>query len=135
MMIGKIKRLNFKSLLIIIVLALIFTSHIFNNYTFLGSFLTFFLISKISTKHGLKKIKEFNFFQTIREEGPAFHFSKMNTPTIGGIFIIVPFLVLLLILTISLYSLKILLLFFCILGFFGIGFLDDYLSIKNKRKI
>ena len=51
----------------------------------------------------------------------------------GGIFIIIPFLILLLIISINFYSIKILLLFFCIFGFFIIGFLDDYLSIKNKK--
>ena len=61
------------------------------------------------------------------------HFKKINTPTVGGIFIIIPFLIFLLTICIKYYSIKILLLFCCIFGFFIIGFLDDYLSIKNKK--
>ena len=47
---------------------------------------------------------------------------------------IIPFLILLLLITINLGSLKLFLLLFTILGFFITGFLDDYLSIKNKEK-
>ena len=51
----------------------------------------------------------------------------------GGIFIVIPFLVILLIININLDSPRLLLLFPTIIGFFIIGFLDDYLSIKNKK--
>ena len=51
----------------------------------------------------------------------------------GGIFIIIPFLILLITIIYKYSSLKILVLFFCIIGFFLVGFLDDYLSIKNKK--
>ena len=51
----------------------------------------------------------------------------------GGILIILPFLLLLLIVNNRLDSIGISLLFFCTISFFVIGFLDDYLSIKNKR--
>jgi len=46
---------------------------------------------------------------------------------------IIPFLIFLLIITINLGSLKLLLLLFTIFGFFFTGFLDDYLSIKNRK--
>jgi len=46
---------------------------------------------------------------------------------------IIPFLILLLIITINLGSLKLLLLLLTIFGFFIIGFLDDFLSIKKKE--
>ena len=51
----------------------------------------------------------------------------------GGIFIILPLLLLLLIVNNSFNSIGILLLFFCTISFFIIGFLDDYLSITNKK--
>ena len=51
----------------------------------------------------------------------------------GGIFLIIPFLIFLLIITINLGSLKLFLLLLTIFGFFIIGFLDDYLSIRNKE--
>ncbi len=51
----------------------------------------------------------------------------------GGIFMIIPFLIFLLIITINLGSLKLFLLLLTIFGFFITGFLDDYLSIKKKE--
>ena len=133
MMIGKINSFNFHSLFILNTFALIVTSYIFKNYIFIGIFILFFLISSLTTKHGLKIITQLQLFQNIRNIGPAIHFNKKYTPTTGGIFIIIPFLILLLILSINFYTIKILLLFFCVFGFFIIGLLDDYLSIKNKR--
>jgi len=46
---------------------------------------------------------------------------------------IIPFLIFLLTITINLGSLKLFLLLLTIFGFFITGFLDDYLSIKNKK--
>jgi phospho-N-acetylmuramoyl-pentapeptide-transferase len=87
----------------------------------------------LTTKNGLKILKKLNLLQNIRTEGPANHYKKNDTPTMGGIFMMVPFLIFLLILTVNLGSLKLFLLLLTILGFFTIGFLDDYLSIKNKE--
>ena len=132
-MIGKNKKFNFKSLLILNTFALIVTSYLFNNFIFIGVFALFFFISLFTTKKGLKIIKQLNLFQIIRTEGPANHYKKSNTPTMGGIFMIIPFLIFLLVININLTSLKLFLLFFPILGFFMTGFLDDYLSLKNKE--
>ncbi len=132
-MIGKIKELNFKTLLILNTFALIVTSFFFNNFIFIGVYTLFFFISLFTTKKGLKRIKKLNLLQKIRAEGPANHFKKSDTPTMGGIFMITPFLIFLLIITINLSSLKLFLLLFTIFGFFITGFLDDYLSIKNKE--
>ena len=132
-MIGKIKKFNFKSLLILNTLALIVTSYFFNNFILIGVFILFFFISLFTTKNGLEIIRKLNLLQNIRAEGPANHYKKSNTPTMGGIFLIIPFLIFLLILTIYLGSLKLFLLFLTIFGFLITGFLDDYLSIKNKN--
>ncbi len=132
-MIGKIKKFNFKSLLIINTFALIVTSYFFNNFNLIGVFTLFFFISLFTTKNGLKIIRKLNLLQNIRIEGPANHYKKSDTPTMGGIFMMLPFLIFLLIITINLGSLKLLLLFLTIFGFTSIGFLDDYLSIKNKK--
>jgi len=132
-MIGKIKKFNFESLFILNTFALIVTSYFFNNLIFTGVYILFFFISIFSTKNGLKIIKKFNLLQNIRNEGPANHFKKSDTPTMGGILMIIPFLILLLIITINLGSLKLILLLLTIVGFFIIGFLDDYLSIKKKE--
>jgi len=132
-MIGKIKEFNFKSLFILNTFALIVTSFFFNNFIFIGVYTLFFFISLFISKNGLKIIQNLNLFQNIRTDGPATHLQKSDTPTMGGIFMIIPFLIFLLILTINLGSLKLFLLLFTIFGFFIIGFLDDFLSIKNKK--
>ena len=132
-MIGKIKEFNFKSLLITTTFALIVTSYLFNNFIFIGVYALFFIISSFSTKIGLKIIQNLKLFQNIRTEGPTNHFKKSSTPTMGGIFIIVPFLVFLLILNTILNFPKLYLLILSIIGFFTIGFLDDYLSLRKKE--
>ena len=133
MMIGKIKRLNFNSLLFLISFALIVNSYIFNNYYLISIFFLFFLISLLVTKYGLKIIKKLNLLQNIRDEGPSLHLSKKNTPTMGGIFIITPFLLLMIIINNVFDSIAISLLLLCVFCFFIIGFLDDYLSITKKE--
>ena len=133
MMIGKIKNFNFKSLLIFNTFAVIVTSYFFNNFFYIGVYTLFFFISLFITKNGLKIIKNLNLLQNIRTEGPANHFKKSDTPTMGGIFMIIPFLIFLLTITINLGSFKLLLLLCTIFGFFFTGFLDDYLSIKNRK--
>jgi len=132
-MIGKIKKLNFKSLLIIKTFALIITSYFFKNFILLGVFTLFFLISLFTIKNGLVIIRKLNLLQNIRTEGPANHYKKSDTPTMGGIFMIIPFLIFLLIITINLGSLKLFFLLMTVFGFFVTGFLDDYLSITNKK--
>ncbi len=132
MMIGKNKSLTFTSLFFLILISLIVNSYIFNSLLIINIFLIFSVISLGVTKYGLKKIKQLNLIQNIRNEGPSLHLKKNNTPTMGGLFIILPFLLLLLIVN-SFDSIGIYLLFFCTLSFFVIGFLDDYLSIINKK--
>ncbi len=132
-MIGKIKEFNFKSLFLLNTFALIVTSFFFNNFLFIGVYTLFFFISLYATKNGLRIIKKLNLLQNIRTEGPTNHFKKSETPTMGGIFMIIPFLFFLLIITIKLGSLKLFLILFATFGFFITGFLDDYLSIKNKE--
>jgi len=132
-MIGKINKLNFKSLLILNTFALIATSYFFNNLVFIGVYTLFFFISLLSTKSGLKIFKKLNLIQNIRAEGPSNHFKKNDTPTMGGIFMMIPFLIFLLIININLDSPKLILLLITIFGFFITGFLDDFLSIKNKK--
>ena len=132
-MIGKIKVFDFKSLLILNTIALLVTSYIFKNFFFIGIYILFFFISLLTTKYGLKIIQKFGLFQNIRTDGPTSHYTKSNTPTMGGIFIVIPFLIFLSLLSISQSSPKLFLLLFNIFGFFMTGFLDDYLSIKNKK--
>ena len=132
-MIGKIKKLNFSTLFFLILFSVIINSFVFRNIVIVNIFLTFFFISLLVTNYGLNTIKNLNLIQNIRQEGPRIHSIKKNTPTMGGIFFILPFLLLLLVISNLLKSSEILLLFFFTLGFFIIGFLDDYLSIKKRK--
>ncbi len=134
-MIGKTKSLTFTSLFFLILISLIVNSYLFNSSLIINIFLIFSLISIVVTKYGLKIIKQLHLIQQIRDEGPKTHFNKKNTPTMGGIFIILPLLLLLLIVNNNFHSIGISLLFFCTISFFIIGFLDDYLSITNKKNI
>ena len=133
MMIGKTKTLNFTSLFFIILFSLIVNAYIFNNLLIINIFFIFFFISLLITKYGLQIIKQLNLLQNIREEGPSFHSNKKNTPTMGGLFIIFPFLLLLLVLNNYHDNIGLSLLFFCTLSFFLIGFTDDYLSITKGK--
>ena len=133
MMIGKTKTLNFTSLFFLILFALIVNSFVFNSALIIYIFLIFFLVSLLITKYGLNIIKKFHLLQNVKDDVLSLHLKKKNTPTMGGIFIILPFLLLLLIINNQFYSLDILILFYCSLGFFIIGLLDDYLSITNKE--
>ena len=132
-MIGKIKKFNFKSLLILNTFVFIVTSYLFNNFIFLGVFVLFFFVSLFATKNGLEIIRKLNLLQNIRTEGPSNHYKKSDTPTMGGIFMIVPFLIFLTLITINLGSLELFLILLTVFGFFITGFLDDYISIKNKE--
>ena len=95
-MTGKIKKLSFTSLFVFISFALIVNSYIFNHFIFISTFLIFFSISLLLTKYGLRIIKKLKLLQNIREDGPSIHLNKKNTPTMGGIFILTPFFILLL---------------------------------------
>jgi len=129
---GRLKILNFTSLFFLISFALIVNSYIFKNSLIFFVFLLFFLISLATTEYGIKITKQLNLFQNLRDYGPALHSFKKNTPTMGGLFILIPFFSSLLIIN-SFKSNNILLLLICTFGFFVIGFLDDYLSISKKK--
>ncbi len=133
-MIGKIKQLSFSSLLFLISLTAIFSSYYSNNPKILIVFVASFLISSITCNLGLKLTKKFKFFQKIREESPEIHKKKENTPTMGGLFFIP--IVLLIVLFIDIQSNSVKLIFILtVLGYFLIGLIDDFLSIKNKRNL
>ena len=130
-MTGKNNIFNYEILIIIISFITLINSIYTNNLYILILYIFSVITSTISTKYGIRLIKKYNFFQTIRKEGPSSHFRKSNTPTMGGLFIIPIFLLIISSLNIISFDFKIALLI-TIFGFFLIGFIDDYLSIKNK---
>jgi phospho-N-acetylmuramoyl-pentapeptide-transferase len=78
-------------------------------------------------------LREKEFGQHIREEGPAGHHSKAGTPTMGGIIIFVgvtvPFLILSDYRAISLVVLAV------ALAMATLGFADDWIKISRKRSL
>jgi phospho-N-acetylmuramoyl-pentapeptide-transferase len=78
-------------------------------------------------------LREREFGQHIREEGPEGHHSKAGTPTMGGIIIFTaiaaPFLIL------SSYTAQALGVFGCALACALLGFADDYTKIVRRRSL
>jgi len=81
-------------------------------------------------------LKKFNFNQSLSIYLNDRHQSKKNTPTMGGIIFILTTIItifLLWILNKILISYNFLIVIFTFLGYFLIGFLDDYLIVKKKN--
>ncbi|MBP5426404.1 MAG: phospho-N-acetylmuramoyl-pentapeptide-transferase [Clostridiales bacterium] len=77
-------------------------------------------------------LHKFKFGQTVRDDGPKEHLKKMGTPTMGGIVFIVSMVILSCIE--ARLDARILVLVFVTLGFGAVGFVDDFIKIKEKRK-
>ena len=74
------------------------------------------------------------FGQQVRDDGPKTHLKKQNTPTMGGIMILVAVLVATLLFSDRKYSLTVWALLMTAL--FGlVGFLDDFIKIAKKRSL
>jgi len=130
-MTGKINIFNYSFLIIIISFITLINSIYINNFVIFIFYIFSIFLSIISTNYGIKFIKKYNFLQTIRSEGPTSHLSKNKTPTMGGLFIIPIILLIISCASINSFEFKLTLLI-TIFSFFSIGFIDDYLSIKNQ---
>ena len=97
----------------------------------LGGTVTALLITIFLGPLFINKIKEIQFEQFVRKEGPKSHYKKTGTPTMGGVLIISSLLISTL-LWADLSNRYIWVVIFTTLLFAIIGFLDDYLKIKNK---
>ncbi len=80
----------------------------------------------------IERLRAFKFGQAIRVDGPETHQAKSGTPTMGGILIIVAVAVAVL-LWADLHNLYGWVCLGVLVGFGGIGFLDDWLKIKKKN--
>lgn len=103
---------------------------------YLRDFLAFifaFIVVLIAGKPFIQYLKVKKFGEKIREEGPATHMSKKGTPTMGGVLIVLTvFLTTLLIADIT--NRIIILLIISMMGFAGIGFIDDYKKFTVNKK-
>lgn len=99
-----------------------------------ASFLTTAILARIF----IPTLKSFKLGQKIREIGPRWHKSKEGTPTLGGIFFIIPITIITVLLLIFKIGLSLegkRLLFSLILAFMCgiIGFADDTIKIVKKQ--
>ena len=82
----------------------------------------------------IRKLRESQIGQHIREEGPESHQHKAGTPTMGGLLICVS-IVLPTLLWADLRNLYVWLALFGLAGFAAIGFLDDYAKVRHGRNL
>ena len=82
----------------------------------------------------IRKLRQFQIGQPIREEGPASHRQKAGTPTMGGLLICVS-IVFPTLLWADLRNLYVWLALFSLAGFAGIGYLDDYAKLRHGRNL
>lgn len=82
----------------------------------------------------IRKLRELQIGQYIREEGPQQHRKKAGTPTMGGVLIVLSTAVPTL-LWADLTNPFVLLSLFALLAFAAIGFVDDYAKVSKQRNL
>ncbi len=82
----------------------------------------------------IRKLRELQIGQFIREEGPEAHQKKAGTPTMGGVLIVLSTMVPTL-LWADLTNGFVLLALFALLAFAAIGFVDDYAKVSKQRNL
>ena len=108
--------------------------NIFNYITFraAGASVTAILLSFLVGPSILKRLDNAANYQVVREGTPDSHAAKAKTPTMGGIIFLFSALVAT-ILWARLFSHYVLIAILVTAWMGGIGFLDDYLKLKQKR--
>ena len=96
--------------------------------------LTALVFSLLAGPWLIRKLREWSFGQHIREEGPQSHHKKAGTPTMGGL-LIVSAIVLPTLLWADLSNEYIWIALLGLIGFGGIGFIDDYAKVAKKRNL
>ena len=82
----------------------------------------------------IRKLRELQIGQYIREEGPQEHKKKAGTPTMGGVLIVLSTAVPVL-LWADLRNAFVLIALFALLAFAAIGFIDDYAKVSKQRNL
>ena len=93
--------------------------------------LTALVISLVLGPWLIRRLREFQIGQVIRQEGPRVHRAKAGTPTMGGLLILAAALVPTL-LWADLTNVYVWIAVLATAAFGGIGFLDDYLKITRR---
>jgi phospho-N-acetylmuramoyl-pentapeptide-transferase len=82
----------------------------------------------------IRKLRELQIGQYIREEGPQEHKKKAGTPTMGGVLIVISTAVPVLMWA-DLSNPYVMLALFALLAFAAIGFMDDYAKVAKRRNL
>ncbi len=82
----------------------------------------------------IRKLRELQIGQYIREEGPQEHKKKAGTPTMGGVLIVLSTAVPVLMWA-DLSNPFVMLSLFALLSFAAIGFVDDYAKVAKRRNL
>jgi phospho-N-acetylmuramoyl-pentapeptide-transferase len=99
-----------------------------------------FLLTVIWGPPLLRILRYFKVGKAIRVEGPQRHFSKMGTPTMGGVLIIIPVVLLTVLLNaVSFFGLNVLgrsvlLPMLTMLVFAGLGAVDDWQGLRGRKR-
>ena len=106
---------------------------VFQYITFraMMSVLTALVLSFVFGPVMIRKLSHYQIGQTVREDGPASHFSKKGTPTMGGALILFAVIVSTL-LWMDLSNRYVWVTLFVTLAFGVIGWYDDYQKLINK---
>ena len=106
------------------------------NISLIVIFIISLLVSTIGTKMLIPFLKQKQFGQFIREEGPQAHKKKAGTPTMGGVMIVLGIMVGLIAGMISNGEIAdTIAIIFTMLAFGAIGFLDDFEKIAKKNNL
>jgi phospho-N-acetylmuramoyl-pentapeptide-transferase len=110
--------------------------NVFRYVTFRTAFasLTALFLSILVGPWLIRRLREFQIGQHIREEGPKSHQAKAGTPTMGGVLIIISIVVPTL-LWADLVNPYVWIALFALLSFGAIGFWDDYTKVAKKRNL
>src|SRR6266705_5422334 len=82
----------------------------------------------------IRRLRELQIGQYIREEGPQEHKKKAGTPTMGGVLIVLSTAVPVL-LWADLTNAFVLMALFALVSFSAVGFIDDYAKVAKKRNL
>ncbi|WP_419803795.1 phospho-N-acetylmuramoyl-pentapeptide-transferase [Terriglobus sp.] len=109
---------------------------IFRYLTFRCVFasLTALLIGMLIGPFVIRRLREFQIGQYIRDEGPQSHKTKSGTPTMGGVLICIAILIPTLLWS-DLRNPFVWLVMASTAAFAGIGFADDYIKVVHKRNL
>jgi len=96
--------------------------------------LTAMFLSFVFGPRLIRRLRDLQIGQFIREEGPQAHQKKAGTPTMGGVLIVLSTLVPSL-LWADLSNGFVLLVMFALLAFAAIGFVDDYAKVSKRQNL